>query len=684
MSPPSNRARAILTALILSDTNSVKRSPLIISIWPESSPESRKVRFRQELANLRTFLENLGCPDALTVDRDEIRLDIRNLSIDFIDVSSAIDSFEADPNIHISRILPILANLGNTIPSPDFRELFERDQRRFINRVESTRMLAARILVDTYRHQDALRVLNDILDINPENQVAITLRDTALLKQVPKPMESALEPVLESTVNAPKHQSASRIPRFILFGLLITSILITYVLWVRLTSPAKPTISMLSINTIKLYEDKPYSGELPNSEGTSVFNANGYMAVSGFTRTRMDDVDGLTLLLDSSGKLLWRKRYGSASRDCDRFFQVTQDASGNVFSAGESYLTKPEVPVDGWYGRAVSYTRDGTLRFATRTKQPVSNSNGVVRIVAKNDGHCWLYTTTLHKNRYYIMVSHFDAKGVLLSERKLDSCAALLSDVRVASNGSQYVFGTAEIASGTAAHRDWYAVKLNAEGNTIWSEHLDGPAPGNTDDERCTGILDAKDAVMLYGVMDWPSTSNTRTKHSFPTIAKLDEITGNVVKLTKIPTSMSSPLVRCWDMYARTQILMILIPLRDTGARNIEWYLLHKVSGEIEQQGTFSLPNNLTAINTLNGEVSSDGHVAISLSVGPNRAGALPTSIVRASTDATGKAHLEILENTGTMKLTGQTNGNVVGQIERTANNAAMIVTNLNAGTRQQ
>lgn len=682
--PPPNRARAILTALILSETNAVKRSALVVSIWPDSSPESRKVRLRQELANLRTFLESLECQSALTVNREEICLDISNIQCDFLRVNSAINAFESEPTENIAHILPLLSKYGNSIPAPDLHDLFSREQRRFTKRIETTRMLLARVLLENERQQDALRVLTDVIDKNPENPVAITLRDTILLNPVPRPAISLPNQIGNVNANVTKHRTDRLKAQITILSMVALSIVMAFFAWQQSSAKLHPMISASPIVYLQIYKDKAERDEFPNSEGTSAFTLNGYMAVAGFTKTHQDDVDGLTLLLDTSGRLLWRNRFSSASHDCDRFFQVSQDTSGNVYSAGESYLTKPEVDTEGWYGRVVAYTRYGKQRFATHTKLQVANTNGVVRVVPTEDGGCRLYTTTLYKNRYFIMASQFSPDGKLVTERLLNTCAALLSDVRVASDGSQYVFGTAEIASGTAAHRDWFVTKLNSKGENIWSEHLDGPAAGNSDDERCTGILDVKDSVMLYGLMEWPLSSNVRAKQLYPTIANLDATTGNVIKLTKVPTNMTSPLVRCWDIYSRTQILMVLVPLRDTGAQTIEWYLVHKASGEVEQKGSFDLPKHLTGINALTGNVTMDGAVTIDVAARPNRAGTLPTAIVRADVSPYGQPKLTLIEHSGILKLASQTNGQVVGQIEEKPDHTALFITNRTAGSRQQ
>jgi len=668
--------------LILSDNHSVKRSTLVASIWPESSAESRKVRLRQELANIRDFLTSLGCPDRLIVDKDQITFDISGITIDFIAISGALSDFEASPVLHANKVLTLLTKLGDNIPAPDLHEMFGREQRRFSNRVETARLHLAKYLLEHSRQQDALRVLSDILDINPGHPLAGALRDKAMLTITsPQPEQASLQtaPVNTTTRLTPNSHKWSILGVSIPVLAAISYFAMTFV------GSKKLSTALLNVNDIRLYQDAAAPGELPDSEGASAFAEKGYIAVAGFTRTLKDDIDGITLLLDPNGSLLWRERFHSSSHDCDRFFQVIQDQQGNVFSAGESYLTKPEVVTEGWYGRVVSYTRDGKLRFAARTNMPVTNINGVVRLVPDAKGGCWLYTTTLYKKRYFIMATHISSTGVVLSERLLDDCAAILSDVRGASDGSQYVFGTAEVGAGTEAHRDWYAVKVNQDGETVWSEHLDGPAPGTSDDERCTGLLDVKDSVMLYGVMDWPGNKQQQSaKVLSPTIAKLDETTGNVIKLTQIPTSISSPLVRCWDIFPRTQVLVVLWPLRDTDAQSIEWYLIHKVTGVIEQHGKVTLPKNLTAISALAGNVTQQGDVQLAVSARQNKAGLLPTAVILSTSHPAGDVTQQIIKHPPVLKVSSQTNGYVVGQISNGKEKTSLFVTNINAGSRQQ
>lgn len=678
MTPPPNRARIILIALILSDDHSVKRSALVASIWPDSSPESRKVRMRQELANLRAFFDALGCPDCLSAGRDALQLDVSKLRVDYIVINDAVDSFEAAPQANAGVVFPMLIKLGNQVPAPDLAEFFNKPLCRFQTRIQSTRLLLAKHLLECGRQQDALRVIADILEFNPGYAPALSLQESALLATTQSlPSVSLKDSKTQSRTPLLTRNWASGCFIGVAAG-------IALFLWKGTLGVNNTSISMLNLATVLMYVDTPDSGELSDSEGTSAFVRGETVAVAGFTRTQSEDVDGLTLLLNASGKLIWRKRFHSASHDCDRFFQVAQDQNGNVYSAGESYLKRDSGLDEGWYGRVVSYSPDGSLRFVGRTGRSVANTNGVVRIIPATDGGCWLYTTTLQQKHYYIMVSHFSAKGKLLSEHLLDESSALLSDVRVASDGTQYVFGTAEIATGTSAHRDWFVAKLSQQGESCWSEHLDGPAPGSSDDERCTGILDVKNSVILYGVMEWARDGHGSTTSLSPSLARLDESTGNIIKLTQIPTKMSSPLVRCWDIYEHTQTLVVLVSLRDTNAQTVEWYLVHKVTGAIEQQGQFTIPATLTAIGAISGSVTSTGDVRIAVSARRNLAGTLPSALVYATCKPDRDTNLDVIEHSPVLKLTSQTNGLVVGQATNTNGRVALIVTKINAGNRTQ
>lgn len=129
---------------------------------------------------------------------------------------------------------------------------------------------------------------------------------------------------------------------------------------------------------------------------------------------------------------------------------------------------------------------------------------------------------------------------------------------------------------------------------------------------------------------------------------------------------------------------MVLVPLRDTGAQTIEWYLIHKASGEVEQQGSFDLPKHLTGINALTGNVTMDGAITIDVAARPNTAGTLPTAIVRAELSQHDDPKLTLVEHSGVLKLSSQTNGQVVGQIEDNIGDTALFITNRTAGTRQQ
>ncbi|MFM2223647.1 MAG: hypothetical protein RLZZ78_1904, partial [Armatimonadota bacterium] len=335
----STKARHILTALILAHPEPVQRELLCRMIWPESSDDSRKTRLRQELAIIRDFATRIHCENMLVVQPGFLALSIDGFGVDCFESSKHYLAYSStlpvDERIHNLTEQVKLMQRGQI--APDALTLFETERKRKESRLTTAQIDLTKLYIEVRRYPEARKVLDALLDMQPDNETAQALNKRLLEAEVEVPKVGRTEP--------PKRPDSPvaakwKVPIAIALVSIATVVIVNRPSKVAL-GPSTPITLVKSppISQIIAYQHTPAPDEFDESEFIGVARApDGMTAVAGIVKTKTEDVDGLVTLLGPDLKPKWTRKFTSAGHDCDRLESVCFDGEKNVFAAGETYV----------------------------------------------------------------------------------------------------------------------------------------------------------------------------------------------------------------------------------------------------------------------------------------------------------------------------------------------------------
>jgi DNA-binding SARP family transcriptional activator len=116
---PTKKDRLLLAFLVLHPGQPQSREKLYGLLWAGRGEEQARGSLRQSLASLRDVFQKAEI-DPLTINRDSVTLDARELSVDALDFAK----FAAEPNCHVQAIDlyrgVLLADLD--APTPEYEQ----------------------------------------------------------------------------------------------------------------------------------------------------------------------------------------------------------------------------------------------------------------------------------------------------------------------------------------------------------------------------------------------------------------------------------------------------------------------------------------------------------------------------------------------------------------------------------
>ncbi len=216
-----------------------------------------------------------------------------------------------------------------------------------------------------------------------------------------------------------------------------------------------------------------------DSEPTAITSdAKGGIYVAGYTQTKKQDVDFLTLKFDSDGRQRWIKRWNySKTNDCDRPRAVAVDASGNVYVSGESYGGEREKTGTEWDVAIVKYDPDGKELWTRRFDSPAHNDDRPLGMALDKGGNIYLAAATKRiDGTEQCALSKYDSNGAIAWTVYADALSNGLTfrDLKVQSftadaQGNIFLCGGATVtdAAGRQTH-DLFTLRYDRHGNQVW------------------------------------------------------------------------------------------------------------------------------------------------------------------------------------------------------------------------
>jgi uncharacterized delta-60 repeat protein len=202
--------------------------------------------------------------------------------------------------------------------------------------------------------------------------------------------------------------------------------------------------------------------------------------------------DILTIAYSSAGVPLWTNRFNGPGNDYDSSWDLTVDASGNVYVAGDSYSSSSDYDYT-----VIKYSSSGATLWVNHYNGPGNgydstyavavSSNGNVYVTGQTDGGGFNYD--------YATIAYSSAGVALWTNRYNGSGNDTDEAYALAVDGSNNVYVTG--TSDTGANRDYATIKYSGAGVALWTNYYNGP--GNEGDAGYAVTVDANGNVFVTG-----------------------------------------------------------------------------------------------------------------------------------------------------------------------------------------
>jgi hypothetical protein len=234
--------------------------------------------------------------------------------------------------------------------------------------------------------------------------------------------------------------------------------------------------------------DKTYGGA-QNDESNSIVEKDEFLYLLGYSNS-FDDPNGDHYLLktDLEGNVIWEKTYGSSSLEIG--FKIVKSLDGNLFLLG---VTERRGGGDRDI-HLLKVNTEGTLLWEKVIGGPqqeipatlIETSNSEILIAAT--------TESLGNGARDMYLIWLDQQGTVLKERTYgQSGVDGGTDILEIENGNLMFFGYT--SSYGAVSRDFYLLKLTANGDSIWGKRY-----GGDDYEETHQLLQTADGnFLLHG-----------------------------------------------------------------------------------------------------------------------------------------------------------------------------------------
>jgi dienelactone hydrolase len=201
-------------------------------------------------------------------------------------------------------------------------------------------------------------------------------------------------------------------------------------------------------------------------------DSSGNVCVTGFSWGGLTSLDYLTVRYDSSGNLLWSRRYNGPANGEDRASAIAVDDSNNVYVTG--YSTGAGTLRD--YA-TIKYRSDGDTAWISRYDGPANDRDQAKALVVDYAGNVYVtgFSWASGTNLDFATIKYLtngDTGWVRRYNGPInggDNAEAITVDAF----GNVYVTGGSE---GSTTSQDYLTIKYYPNGDTAWVRRYDGEA----------------------------------------------------------------------------------------------------------------------------------------------------------------------------------------------------------------
>ncbi len=236
-------------------------------------------------------------------------------------------------------------------------------------------------------------------------------------------------------------------------------------------------------------------------------DAAGNVYVTGRTWTgAASNNDIVTIKYNSLGDSLWVKKYNGAGNNHDEAVAIEVDASGNVYVTGTSFGTMSSHGLFQNY-ITVKYNSSGVQQWAASYNGPGSDNDYAQSIAVDASGNVYITGvsgggSTGSGDTYddYATIK-YNSSGVQQWVSRYTGVGGTGLDyayqLKIDASGNVYVTGK---STGTTSNLDYATIKYNTAGTMMWVSRYNGP--DNDNDEAYSIALDRTGNVYVTGKSD--------------------------------------------------------------------------------------------------------------------------------------------------------------------------------------
>jgi uncharacterized delta-60 repeat protein len=235
----------------------------------------------------------------------------------------------------------------------------------------------------------------------------------------------------------------------------------------------------------------PYNG-FDNVRAMTIDNAP-YVYVTGESY-RDGTSDYATVKYTSSGVQLWASRFNGTGNGGDEPFAIEVDNSGNVYVTGVSYS------ISSYNIVTIKYLSSGSTQWVANYPGS-SNMGGTGLAIAVDDyGNVYVAGVTLEggQNRDFVTLK-YNSNGILQWEKKYNGAYNRWDEARAICIDRSSNIVVTGVRQQTSSNHDYFTIKYNPNGDTIWTAIYDGPSATYSWDEATALALDSLDNVFVTG-----------------------------------------------------------------------------------------------------------------------------------------------------------------------------------------
>jgi uncharacterized delta-60 repeat protein len=226
-----------------------------------------------------------------------------------------------------------------------------------------------------------------------------------------------------------------------------------------------------------------YSGLIEDRVIDMALDNSGNVLVTGFSENQTGTFDIITIKYSTLGDSLWVKRYNGANDfTMDQPVAMDIDGNNNIYVSGYSFGSSPMNYV------TIKYSPDGDSLWVARYSS--GGTDIPSDIYVDEAGNVYVYGEG-------VLILKYNPDGNLLWSKTYPIEAAESNKVLCGDgNGNIFFAGT----KSTATFGDFAVVKINSEGDTLWTRTYNGLGNSETNhDDPAAITIDSNGNVILTG-----------------------------------------------------------------------------------------------------------------------------------------------------------------------------------------